>query len=532
MESFYSFTYFLLFSCHSLSSSCAPAVSCVKFQLDEAVERLDLLGLITGDSLRRRKDPGTSRTRKDIFALMRREQELEKMYEQLMHRRNELRGLSNKSKYLQNQSELSEITAALKQSTSSITANLKDHPTIVGNLNKIQKDRASLNSLLQTVSDELKEENYHGSSPAQIAAAAQAQAALQAQAQAGVILLNDDGTNPLDPNSNGAGGSGAGAGAGMGAGGYTPSYSYDTLVEQVARRSEEQRLLVETKLRQEKTSEALKKLEIELENEWVEFEKLEDQKNAQIIDLTNQLKHLKKVTALTVKYEQQTAIAKKETEDRLRATRIGELKASIARRKAELKTDKRVNKKSLVFLAKQKDAMDALYEQWEHNYAVDHGAKSREYDELTRQRTTDQVQLVAKQNRWDEDSKAKIALMKEMATRAQEEEAYRQLMDRMYLAQCTIRFYWKVYWRKRLKELKKLKKKKLARLRAKRLAEKNRPFGERNNKSDAASDGEASGGEGLGGGGATGSVAASKPGSAGPASKMGSAPGSAKPSAR
>jgi hypothetical protein len=374
------------------------------------VERLDLLGLITADSLRRRKDPQTSRTRKDIFTLMRREQDLEKMYEQLMHRRNELRGLSNKSKYLQNQTELSEITAALKQSTSSITANLKDHPTIVGNLNKIQKDRSSLNQLLQAASDELKEENYH-----------------YTNTPLAVPQLNEDGTE-----------------APATAGGYTPSYSYDTLVEQVTRRSEEQRLLVETKLRQEKTSEALKKLEVELENEWMEFEKLEDAKNAQIIELTNQLKHLKKVTGLTVKYEQQTAIAQKETTDRIRANRLAELKAQVARTKADIKTDKRVNKKSLVFLAKQKDAMDALYEQWEENYAVDHGAKSREYEELTRNRTVDQLQLVSQQNRWHDDSQRKIALMKEIAVRAHEEAEYRKLMDRMYLAQCTIRFYWKV----------------------------------------------------------------------------------------
>ena len=84
--------------------------------MDEAVERLDLLGLITSDSLRRRKDPGSSSagshrsaagasvgTRKDIFSLMRRETDLEQEYEQLMQRRNELRGLSNKYKYLLNQ---------------------------------------------------------------------------------------------------------------------------------------------------------------------------------------------------------------------------------------------------------------------------------------------------------------------------------------------------------------------------------------------------------------------------------------------
>ena len=464
-------------------------------KIDEAVERLDLLGLITADSLRRRKDPATSHTRKDIFSLMRRETELEQQYEQLMQRRNELRGLSNKSKYMANQSELSEITQALKASTAAITANLKDHPTILGNINKIQKDRQALQQLLQDTIEELREENYNGS-----AAAASAAAAAAAAAAAGAASSSSGGDGSGD-GSHTPGGTPLPAAV---TGGYTPSYSYDQLVEAVARRSDEQRLLVETKLRQEKTAEALKRLQHELEHEWVEFEKLDDAKNAQIVDLTAQLKHLKKVTLLTVKYEQQTAVAHKETTERLRINRLNELRGQIARVKADLKTDKRVNKKSLVFLAGQKDAMDQLYEQWERNYDEDHGAKSRELDSLSRARHTDQVALVGQQQRWDADAAGKVALMEERALRGREEAAYRALMERMYLAQCTIRFYWKVYWRRRKKELKKLRRKKLARIRAQKKAEKNRPpsFGRSKPESENAT--------------AAASVAPSKPGSAGP----------------
>ena len=36
------------------------------------------------------------------------------------------------------QSELAELTQFIKQSTSSITENLKDQPTVLGNLHKIQ----------------------------------------------------------------------------------------------------------------------------------------------------------------------------------------------------------------------------------------------------------------------------------------------------------------------------------------------------------------------------------------------------------
>ena len=508
--------------------------------MDEAVERLDLLGLITSDSLRRRKGPegssagSSSRTRqKDIFTLMQRESDLEAQYEALMHRRNELRGLSNKSKYLLNQSELAEITQALKHSTQAITANLKDHPTILGNLQKIQKDRQGLQQLLQDAIDELKEETYSGgtaAAAAQAAAQAAQAAALAAAELAGAAGLGSNGdpsspdgaTTPngtLIPSASGA--EGAASPPAAGAGGYTPSYSYDTLVDQVSRRTDEQRLLIETKLRQEKTAEALKKLEVELEHEWVEFERLEDVKNAHIIDLTNQLKHLKKVTLLTVKYEQQTAIAQKETLERRRAARLADLRAQIAHMKLDIKTDKRVNKKSLVFLAKQKEAMDALYEEWEHNYEVDHGAKTRQLENLTRDRTTDQIALVERQKRWDADAAAKIALMEEIRIRSLEEESYRALMDRMYLAQCAIRFAWRVYWRRRKKELKKLKRKKLARIRAAKKAENARPpsFGNKSARAGGESDTEG------------GAAAGSKPGSAAPTAAA-SKPASAKVSAR
>jgi hypothetical protein len=518
-------------------------------QLDEAVERLDLLGLITADSLRRRKDPGGSGARssaasrssaggarKDIFSLMRREGELEAQFEQLMQRRSELRGLSNKSKYMLNQAELAEVTAALKASTAAIAANLKDHPTVLGNINKIQKDRQSLQQLLQDAIDELREEEAEVPD----AEAAAAAAAAAAGAQGGVAGQTAGGAAELEHAAAAAANAAAAAAAAaqvLGPDGQPiaapsappPSYSYDVLVEAVARRSSEQRLLVETRARQEKTAEALKKLELELEHEWQEFERIEDGKNAMILDLTAQLKHLRRVTGLTVKYEQQTAVAARETLERRRASRLNELRTQIARTKAAAKTDKRVNKKSLVFLAGQKDAMDALHERWEEEYEADHGAKSRELDELSRARHTDQVTLVAQQTRWAADNATKVALLDEMRVRGEEEAAYRLLLERMHLAQCTIRFYWKVYWRRRKKELKKLKRKKMARLRAQKKAEKNRPPSFGSAKKKGGDDPDASGTDGgnaTDGGAASGAEggAASKPGSA--------AAGSAKASAR
>ena len=103
------------------------------------MERLDLLGLVTADSTHRKKDDNQSRNKKDVYHLMVNQKDLENRYEELMQRRSQLRGLQNKNKYLKNQSELEEIAAQLRESTSSIYQNLKDQPTVAGNLHKIQK---------------------------------------------------------------------------------------------------------------------------------------------------------------------------------------------------------------------------------------------------------------------------------------------------------------------------------------------------------------------------------------------------------
>ena len=64
---------------------------------------------------------------------MAKEKELERQYEHLMHKRWSLKGLSNKSKYLQNQADLKELGELLVNSSANISQNLRDHPTIKGN---------------------------------------------------------------------------------------------------------------------------------------------------------------------------------------------------------------------------------------------------------------------------------------------------------------------------------------------------------------------------------------------------------------
>lgn len=376
--------------------------------LEECVERLDMLGMMTSDSLRRRKDMQANKARKDIYQLMDRQHELESRYTSLIHQRNNLKGISNKQQYKQTQQQIKSITQSLKQNTSSITSQLKDQPTMVTNLYKLENDRSQLTHLLSSALSQL-------------------------------------------------------------------SYlSYDYLGHQVQVRGEEQRLLAETKRTQERTSEALKRLEEELTKEWQSFEQTEEQKNQTINQLTNQLKHLKKVTLLTLKYQQQTATAAQESLGRVRQQELNQKKENIIHEKNEIRLDKRVHKRNIHYLSKQKEEMDRMVEQWDQKYEKDYAEKSSQLSTLREKREADQVILIQKQTRWEDDRASKVSLMDELKRRESEEKEKARLDEVMMLAANKIRFAWKVFWRKRKKELKKLHKKHMSKIRAEKKAAENK----------------------------------------------------------
>lgn len=104
----------------------------------------------------RRDLTDANRNRSDIFSLLNKQQELEANFEAHMQKRGELRGLSNKSKFHQNEEELFRLVRQLKESGQSIATNLKDQPTLSGNVQKVQEDRSQLHELLQIAIDDLQ----------------------------------------------------------------------------------------------------------------------------------------------------------------------------------------------------------------------------------------------------------------------------------------------------------------------------------------------------------------------------------------
>lgn len=361
--------------------------------IQQAAERLELLGLITASQGGRRRHQPQARHRADIFSLMLQQKELEATYERLMARRNSLRGLSNKHQYLQNQLELKEITEQLGESTTVICQNLKDHPTILGNLNKIQKDCQELQQLMTNVGEDLKHQRF------------------------------------------------------------------DALRRKVDQFVREEHVLEEMQRTQLETAHAVQMLDEELQNEWRQYDEALQERNYTIQKLTEDFKRRRKVSTLTCKYNEETALARAETLVRQRAMRLDDLRAQIKAHSDELAADSFVAAKTVDFLTRKKTALDELALQWEAKYEKDYGGLSQTFDEVTRDREAAAVQLDYLESRAAAEAQDELAAAEESERRRQEELTRRQLHVKMHLAQCEIKFYWRTFVRKRGAGKKKKKKK-------------------------------------------------------------------------
>ncbi|GAB5366677.1 hypothetical protein AAMO2058_001164100 [Amorphochlora amoebiformis] len=129
--------------------------------LMEAVEKLQLLGLIANDAKSRGHQ---KRSKTDMHTLLLRRSELEQRYETLMSRRSNLRGLHNKKAYLKNQIDLQGLGESLRESIQTISQNLSEsnNPNLAKNLVKVDKDRYMLESLLRLTLKEMESEfSFH-----------------------------------------------------------------------------------------------------------------------------------------------------------------------------------------------------------------------------------------------------------------------------------------------------------------------------------------------------------------------------------
>ncbi|CAM9774975.1 unnamed protein product, partial [Phaeothamnion confervicola] len=124
--------------------------------LEAAMEKLAFLNSITPDMLQHR-DELSRFVGDEISRIIAEQRALEARYEKLNAQRSALKGLGNKSRYKEVQSEIKEVSHALRESTRRLCRNLKDNPDVSGNLLKIQRERSELLEVLGRTVRELSE---------------------------------------------------------------------------------------------------------------------------------------------------------------------------------------------------------------------------------------------------------------------------------------------------------------------------------------------------------------------------------------
>lgn len=234
--------------------------------------------------------------------------------------------------------------------------------------------------------------------------------------------------------------------------------SFEALIQQVTARIIEQRRLWETQLAHEKTREALKNLNLELREERERFGRVVEEKNTNISKLTSELKQLKKVTMLSLKYEKETALAQRDTLERMRKRRLDNLKNQIVEIQEKLEQDNKVNDLTTKFLNKRRDELGDLQSQWQQKYDTDVSKLKGDLDGTQKERDDKLAILNRFRARWEVDKAERHANDMEKKQRKVEEENKKELMKVMNLAQSSIHFFWRVYNRKRPKKKGKKKK--------------------------------------------------------------------------
>mmetsp|Transcript_1388 Transcript_1388/g.2624 ORF Transcript_1388/g.2624 Transcript_1388/m.2624 type:complete len:384 (-) Transcript_1388:165-1316(-) len=371
-----------------------PHTCIINAILDETIEKLGLLALIASDSKNRGHQ---KRSTTDMHTLLLRRAELEKRYETLMQRRNQLRGLINKKAYDRNQEELKSLAEQLRGSINAISQNLSEsnNPHLAKNLVKVEKDRFMLTEYLRLTKKEL-------------------------------------GTNS----------------------------TFDFLRSKVDSQLGEINNLSATKKKRAQIRNDVKEIEALLQKETELFEKDVKSRDDEILKLTSELQHLKVETEMTLKYEENSAQAKANMNQRLRNKKMGTLDGQLRSYQDRLDTDSKVSIHSTKFLNMRQEEMARKIAEWTDKYKKDKKEMTIRLDDLHEQRDLEKTKLDALRARKLKDEKEE-ELRAQMKRNKAKRLSQRRIEEKhMFMAAAKIRFFWQIAMKKEAAGGKKKKKKK------------------------------------------------------------------------
>jgi len=127
--------------------------------LEEALKKLNFLTQIqtTGQG---HGNELTQFNGDEISRIIQEQRELERKYETLIAARGQMKGLSNKAKFLETQKEIQDVAHKLKESNRSLCRHLKENPNVQGNAQKLQAERAQVQEWLEETKSELVESTF------------------------------------------------------------------------------------------------------------------------------------------------------------------------------------------------------------------------------------------------------------------------------------------------------------------------------------------------------------------------------------
>lgn len=127
--------------------------------LEDSLKKLEFLTSISSNANVHR-DELTQFMGDEISRIIREQRDLEKQYESLIAVRGNLKGLCNKAKFKDVQSQIQEVAHKLRESNKSLCRNLKENPNVQGNLLKMQQERSRVQELLEDTKGELVELSF------------------------------------------------------------------------------------------------------------------------------------------------------------------------------------------------------------------------------------------------------------------------------------------------------------------------------------------------------------------------------------
>lgn len=129
--------------------------------LEDSLKKLEFLTSISSNANVHR-DELTQFMGDEISRIIHEQRDLEKEYESLIAVRGTLKGLCNKAKFKEVQTQIQEVAHKLRESNKNLCRNLKENPNVQGNLLKMQQERSRVQELLEDTKGELIELSFSG----------------------------------------------------------------------------------------------------------------------------------------------------------------------------------------------------------------------------------------------------------------------------------------------------------------------------------------------------------------------------------